>query len=523
MNLFILFTLFMCSVDAYKVLLIYSLPVRSIGILGEGHLRNLIDSGHEVTYITVYPLKNHKYGNKLQQIDVSDNVKSLPDNGIMDIGAIMHNGVPMNDVGTLQEISVHNAILTFENENVRKLINDPNVRFDVVISDLYETEVYAAFAALYNCPMIWSYSMGAQSSVLQLIDQPTNPAYTVDYLSSNTLPLSFQQRVEELWALIKWNIMKRFFLIPKEEAAYEKYFGPVLAKRGRRLPNYKELIYNASLIFGNEHHAVGNLPSTPQNFKFIGGSHIESPAKPLPKDLQSLMDNAKDGVIYFSMGSTWQSKDIPNDVTEGLLKVFGELKQTVIWKYEADLQNLPKNVHILKWAPQQSILAHPNCLFFISHGGLLSSTEAIHFGVPTIGVPIFFDQFLNVNRAVTKGYAIYVPLTTNLPHDLKPAIETMLSDSGYRRKAWELSKIYHDRPVSPGAEVVHWVEHVIRTGGAPHLRSPALHVPLYQKFYLDLAVVLILSFYVLTLAIKSIFCKSTKTKQRSDSKKTKRN
>lgn len=70
------------------------------------------------------------------------------------------------------------------------------------------------------------------------------------------------------------------------------------------------------------------------------------------------MDNSPNGVIYFSMGSFWKSKDIPETVTKGLLKVFGELKQTVIWKYEEMLPNLPKNVHILKWAPQQSILGN---------------------------------------------------------------------------------------------------------------------------------------------------------------------
>lgn len=56
------------------------------------------------------------------------------------------------------------------------------------------------------------------------------------------------------------------------------------------------------------------------------------------------------------MGSLWKGKDIPKEVTQDLLDLFGSLKQTVIWKYEEDLPNLPKNVHTLKWAPQQSIL-----------------------------------------------------------------------------------------------------------------------------------------------------------------------
>lgn len=68
------------------------------------------------------------------------------------------------------------------------------------------------------------------------------------------------------------------------------------------------------------------------------------------------MDNAKHGVIYFSMGSLWQSKALPKSLISGLLKIFGELKQTVIWKFEDDLKEVPKNVHIVQWAPQPSIL-----------------------------------------------------------------------------------------------------------------------------------------------------------------------
>lgn len=68
------------------------------------------------------------------------------------------------------------------------------------------------------------------------------------------------------------------------------------------------------------------------------------------------MESNKNGVIYFSMGSNLKSKDWPEEIKTGLLKMFGNLKQTVIWKFEEDLPNVPKNVHILKWVPQTSIL-----------------------------------------------------------------------------------------------------------------------------------------------------------------------
>ncbi|KAI8437495.1 hypothetical protein MSG28_011810, partial [Choristoneura fumiferana] len=277
---------------------------------------------------------------------------------------------------------------------------------------------------VFNCPMIWSYSIGPHWMTLRLIDEITNPAFAGDYLAET---------------------------MPKEKAVYKRIFEPLFESRGQSLPNYDDILYNASLVLANDFRGNGLMPSTPQNFHFIGG-----------------------------MGSLWQSKDLPKSIINGLLKVFGELKQTVIWKFEEVLPNLPKNVHILKWAPQTSILAHPKCLFFITHGGHLSSIESVHFGVPTIGVPIFFDQFININKAVNNGYAIK-----------------------------ELSFIYHNRPLPPGKELVHWVEHVVRTGGAPHLRSPALMLPWYQKMYLDLcAIILCISAIVLVTLIR--LCTSKK-------------
>ena len=68
------------------------------------------------------------------------------------------------------------------------------------------------------------------------------------------------------------------------------------------------------------------------------------------------MDDSPHGVIYFSMGSNLESKHFPDILIQNLLKTFSKLKQTVIWKFEEDLTELPPNVHLLKWVPQHSIL-----------------------------------------------------------------------------------------------------------------------------------------------------------------------
>ena len=49
------------------------------------------------------------------------------------------------------------------------------------------------------------------------------------------------------------------------------------------------------------------------------------------------------------------------------------------------------------------IPAHPNVKLFISHGGLLGTSEAVHEGVPVLGIPIVFDQPTNIEAIEANG------------------------------------------------------------------------------------------------------------------------
>jgi len=77
----------------------------------------------------------------------------------------------------------------------------------------------------------------------------------------------------------------------------------------------------------------------------------------LYQDLQTFLDSASDGVIYFSMGSVLQSSDLPDYKRDAFLEAFSELKQRVLWKWETDaLPAAPGNLRVGKWFPQADIL-----------------------------------------------------------------------------------------------------------------------------------------------------------------------
>ncbi|KAL0868321.1 hypothetical protein ABMA27_007846 [Loxostege sticticalis] len=520
-SLWSLFLCLLCAIlclnvcGAYKILVVFPIAGKSHGILGDGVVRHLLNAGHEVSYITPFPKDNpHK---NLRQIDISSDEANAVMMNKANITAIMNKEQDVADPREFFKFILDTQRSTVLNENVQKMLNDPKQTFDAVIAEWMFSELYSGFAPIYGCPFIWLSTTEPHSSILDLIDETLNPTYNPGIISTTIPPYTFTERIKELLFYAANYVLKNFVLIGSEREVYEELFVPLIKKKGRPVPTYDEVKYNVSLVLGNSHVSLGQATRLPQSYKAVGGYHIDTNIKPLPEDLKKLLDNAKNGLIYFSMGSNLKSKELPDEFKKSLLKMFGTLKHTVLWKFEDALSDLPSNVHIVKWAPQPAILSHPNCILFVTHGGLLSTTETIHFGKPTVGIPVFADQFINVERAVKKGFGKRVDLSYTMAGDLKVAIEEVLANPSYAKKAKELSQIYHDRPSLPGAELVHWVEHVIKTGGATHLRSPALQVPFYQKLYLDLAALILIVVIALRFIVKRVW--KLCSKKTVDSKK----
>lgn len=69
------------------------------------------------------------------------------------------------------------------------------------------------------------------------------------------------------------------------------------------------------------------------------------------------MESVKEGVVYFSLGSVVKSSKMPKETVSLLLSELSKIEQTVLWKWEADdIPQLPKNVIVRKWFPQNDIL-----------------------------------------------------------------------------------------------------------------------------------------------------------------------
>lgn len=216
------------------------------------------------------------------------------------------------------------------------------------------------------------------------------------------------------------------------------------------------------------------------------------------QNIASFLDGAEEhGAILFTLGSNVKSSDITPDKLKAILQVFSKLKQKIIWKWEADILPVGKtpNILLLKWLPQDDILAHPNVRFFISHCGSGGIMEAKFHGKPILGIPVFGDQMENSKVIVNEGWAVELLYDSITEQSFSAAINELLTNPVYTEKIRKISLLYRDRPQNALDLAVFWVEYVLRHSGAKHMQSPGVYLNILQRNSIDVLVFLVLSVY----------------------------
>ncbi len=290
---------------------------------------------------------------------------------------------------------------------------------------------------------------------------------------SYTANMNFWQRLRNIWKLLQWNV---FTDTPFTSNALVKQYVPE-----RPQVTINELALQTLICFIDSDPILDYPRATAANEVLIGGQTTK-PAKPLPKDLQDFMDSATDGAIIMSFGSF-----APDVHYSKFLEAFRQIKQKVIWRYfKGDLpKDIPPNVRMMKWIPQNDLLGHKNTKISLTHCGTNGQFESLYHAVPMIAVPISGEQYYNKGRLEYHGYGIALNIHEFLPQDLIDAINTILTNDTFKNNIVRASKIYKSAARGPIDKAVYWTDHVLEFGGK-HLHSVALDVPWYQFLMLDI-------------------------------------
>lgn len=209
-------------------------------------------------------------------------------------------------------------------------------------------------------------------------------------------------------------------------------------------------------------------------------------------------------MIYFSFGSCIRSVDLPKDKLNAFIETFRLLKQNVLWKFENEtLPNIPSNVMIRKWLPQNDILAHKNVVLFLGHGGIFGTQEGVHWAVPMVFIPIYSDQFRNAKRCVDAGFAEMVHFPdVNVPN-LRNTLNTVLNDKNYAERAAIVSSQFRDNLIDPMEESMYWIEFIGRHKKQfPIYKPNGPNVPWYIYLHLDILSAVVIAFYLVLIVVK---------------------
>ncbi|CAF0898772.1 unnamed protein product, partial [Brachionus calyciflorus] len=133
-----------------------------------------------------------------------------------------------------------------------------------------------------------------------------------------------------------------------------------------------------------------------------------------------------------------------NSENNDKLKVLISCGQINMDKFSEKVKNsnyiIPKNVILLSYAPQIEILERAS--LFITHAGMNSTSEAIHYGVPVLCMPIKVDQPLCAMRLVDDlNLGVKIDANSFKPEDLEQCISKVLNDQSYLDRILKYSKL----------------------------------------------------------------------------------
>ncbi|XP_071579254.1 UDP-glycosyltransferase UGT5-like isoform X2 [Temnothorax nylanderi] len=452
-----------------SILLIENLPSPSHHIWTEHLVKGLLRKGHHVHAVSIRETKvKGKLAQNLTYAVFDGLMQSVEESDDYNLVEWEQYSV-FYTMYSIYQFSMFACDTSIKTEAAKELLEmTKTIEFDVIVQDITSTQCFYG---------LWEVAKGKPSVVGYI---PFGPApWLKDYVGGPNYP------------------------------TVRPYPGSIAKLEGHAIRPLREIEKDRiNIVLINSHPAFEPAIPLPPNTLEIAGLNAQT-VQPIadevvvtyPEDVRIFLDGAKNGAIVISLGTNVKWKNIGIDKIETVLLVLSKLKQRVLWKLDIEVPfEIPDNVMVVKWMPQSEVLSHKNVRAVWTHGGLLSTQEAIWKGIPMIVMPFFMDQKSNTEILVTKGVGVYLDIKTLSAQSLLHAIEEVLYNKSYTRNMKRLSNEFRDRPIPPLDLAIWSIEYTARHPNGT-LVTPLRSQSWVEQNLIDVYAFLFFNFFIILLSI----------------------
>ncbi|XP_023248456.1 UDP-glucuronosyltransferase 2B15-like [Copidosoma floridanum] len=499
-------------ISGLRILGLFPFHSKSHFVMCEAVMKGLAAKGHRVDVYSHFP-----------QSEPVPNYTDFSLEGTLEVlvNNFTHDNVVNNKAlaGFLMNEStewIRSMCKLLDHPHFEKLLNNPpqDPPYDLVILEFALPICFVPFGRRLNVPMIGIVTVATLDDIQHPLGSPQNLATDPSVFSEYSAPMSFTERLQNFITFHVARVTNEFLGVAQNNECIRKVFGP-------DCPGSPEILKDFSLILINQNKAINGIRAFTPAIVPVGGLHIVEKNETLPQDVQKWLDDSEHGCVYFSFGSMVKLETFPRPLIQQLYGAFANIAPTRVLLRVVDREllpdGIPSNVMIKPWLQQMQILKHKNVKVFVTHGGLMSTQEAIHYEVPMIGIPLFIDQHMNIDAYVKLKIAVRINKNEISEESLTSALREVLGNPTYKESIRRIGRKFRDNLANPVDTAVYWVEYVHRHG-KDALRSLLVDMPWWQIYLLDvygvivaaiiLCVLILYKFYlVLAVSCRSLYHK----------------
>ncbi|KAF8364373.1 hypothetical protein PRIPAC_91296 [Pristionchus pacificus] len=455
----------------------------------------LVEAGHNVT--TVIPIVNP---NLRDSTDKSIKIHVHPTEEVRKITESMDfeeaDFFNYNDFNVFSGMPFGHSFTAWFNAQCEGVLDEPGLierlrreKFDVMIVENFETCGVAISHLIKPKSLITtagSVPMGQQGEDFGIESA----------LSYNPNPLITHVDVHSIWSRA-WNlyataVFRAMWYTTRTEidALFQRRYGPTF-------PSVYDIGSKAAFTFINREPLIDFATPILSRTICIGGIGAKEPKK-LDKDLEHIF-SLRNKTVLISFGSIVQSHALPMEVKKNILKAVARFPEiTFLWKYERPEDAFAKsalastpNLQMLKWTPQNDILADKRLHAFITHGGMASTQETAVRGKPGLFIPFLADQPRNSGMMEENGLGkVYHKQDLFDDEKFYAAVKDLIENESYHKNMAKIAAMIANKPFSSRDQLVKTVEFAAQFGPSAALRPQSFDMSWIEYHNVDIIAVL---------------------------------